>query len=437
MSHARETGLWPRTLLWLVSLSSFFFISYGFANYITSLRSNVESVVFQWEHFIPLWSWTIVPYWSIDVLYGLAILLASTKIELDTLGRRLLTAQIICVTCFLLFPLHFTFNRPALDGVFGTLFDLLMGFDKPFNQAPSLHITLLIILWVFYSHYIKGCWRWLLHGWFFLIGLSVLTTWQHHFFDIPTGVLAGCLCIWLWPEGIASPFQSRRWPKQWRLSCLYALSACIALGIGLYCGGLWLWLCWLSTSLFLVSLNYSLIGAIGFQKLSDGRFSIPVFLLYLPYFVGAWLNSRLWTRNSNKADCILENIYLGRMPTQAAINQYQFIGVVDLCAELPMTCTLNHYSLIPVLDLTIPPESIFDKAVSIIDSYQKEGAVLVCCALGYSRSVQAIIAWLLWSRRAGTINEAIAIVKKVRPTIVISQAQQENLEKWWVNSCEQ
>jgi hypothetical protein len=32
-----------------------------------------------------------------------------------------------------------------------------------------------------------------------LIGVSVLTTWQHHFFDIPTGLWLGCFVVWLFP----------------------------------------------------------------------------------------------------------------------------------------------------------------------------------------------------------------------------------------------
>lgn len=432
MGYKREAGLWPRTLLWLVGLSCFFFISYGIANYITSLRGDVGSIVFDWERFVPLWAWTIVPYWTIDVLYGLAILLACTKQELDTLGRRLLCAQIICVSCFLLFPLRFAFERPQLEGVFGTLFDLLMGFDKPFNQAPSLHITLLVVLWVFYSQHIKGYWRWLLHGWFFLIGLSVLTTWQHHFFDVPTGVLAGCLCVWLWPDNRLSPLLTRMLPQQWKLSFIYTVTACVIALLSIYLGGLWLWLCWFSVALLLVAFCYGLVGAAGFQKQSNGRFSLPVFLLYMPYFIGAWINSRIWTRNNHQADCVLGNVYLGRIPCPSTIEQYQFEGVVDLCAELPMLCTLKQYSVIPVLDLTIPPISVFDQAVKVIDDYQQSGRVLVCCALGYSRSAQVVVAWLLWSKQANTIDEALEILKRARSTVVISQAQQQNLNAWWV-----
>ena len=209
----RPRGLWKRAVLWLLLLAPLFFGTYGFATWATAQRAEVGSVVFGWEHLIPLWPWTIVPYWSIDLLYGLSLLACATKRELDTHGRRLLTAQAIAVTCFLLFPLRFSVDRPAQDGVFGWMFDVLMGFDKPFNQAPSLHITLLVVLWVCFAAHSRGIWKLLVHGWFALIGLSVLTTWQHHFVDLPTGVLAGWLCVWLWPDQGPSPLARGRGTK--------------------------------------------------------------------------------------------------------------------------------------------------------------------------------------------------------------------------------
>jgi hypothetical protein len=83
-----------------------------------------------------------------------------------------------------------SFERPVADGIFGTMFDLLMGFDRPFNQIPSLHIALAVILWALYARKVTGLARILLDVWFMLIGASVLTTYQHHFIDIPTGFAA-------------------------------------------------------------------------------------------------------------------------------------------------------------------------------------------------------------------------------------------------------
>src|SRR5690606_16377437 len=154
---------WRRALGWLAFLAPFFFASYGLATWVTSQRDDVGSLVFAWESQMPFWAWTIVPYWSIDLLYGLSLFLCLTRLELDRHALRLLAAQLVAVACFLLWPLRFTFSRPEMDGVFGLLFEILGAFDKPFNQAPSLHIALLVILWVCYARHVQGPWRWLLH----------------------------------------------------------------------------------------------------------------------------------------------------------------------------------------------------------------------------------------------------------------------------------
>jgi membrane-associated phospholipid phosphatase len=69
----------------------------------------------------------------------------------------------------------------------------------PFNQAPSLHIATTIILLDLYSRTLP---RWTLPAtivWSLLVSASVLTTYQHHFIDVPTGFLLGLLCVWMWP----------------------------------------------------------------------------------------------------------------------------------------------------------------------------------------------------------------------------------------------
>lgn len=282
-------------MLWLLLLGPLFFASYGFANWLTQQRSDVGSLVFAWESQTPLWPWTIVPYWSIDLLYGLSFLPPSSRREMDRHALRLLSAQLICVACFLLWPLRFTFERPELGGAFGWMFDVLMGFDKPFNQAPSLHIALLVVIWVMFAQHTRGLLlRGLMHGWMALIGLSVLTTWQHHFIDVPTGVLAGLLCVWLWPQEGVSPllgWQTTRALQRWRLALRYAFGAALCSALAVSIGGAGLWLLWPATALLLVALNYLGIGQAGFQKQADGRLNLAARWLYAPYLLGAWINS--------------------------------------------------------------------------------------------------------------------------------------------------
>ncbi|HNE01001.1 MAG TPA: serine/threonine protein phosphatase, partial [Plasticicumulans sp.] len=78
-----EARPWPRALLWLAVLGPLFFLSYGAANWLASRRAGVGSLVFDWEHAIPFWPWTILPYWSIDLLYALPLFVCTTRRELD------------------------------------------------------------------------------------------------------------------------------------------------------------------------------------------------------------------------------------------------------------------------------------------------------------------------------------------------------------------
>jgi len=87
--------LWKPGLAWLLVLGPLFFLSYGFANHQAAGTAGVPSIVFDWERHIPLWPWTILPYWSIDFFYGLSLLICTTRLELTRHGLRLLTAQVL------------------------------------------------------------------------------------------------------------------------------------------------------------------------------------------------------------------------------------------------------------------------------------------------------------------------------------------------------
>ena len=438
MSVPREPGLIGRGVLWLLLLGPLFFISYGLSNSFTAQRDDVGSLVFAWERHVPLWPWTIIPYWSIDLLYGLSFLVPRTRGEMDRHALRLLSAQLICIVCFLLWPLRFTFERPELDGVFGWLFDVLMGFDKPYNQAPSLHIALLVVIWAMFARHTRGVLlRGLLHVWMVLIGLSVLTTWQHHFIDLPTGALAGFLCLWLWPREGPSPLHLTRLPDtpgRYRLAWRYALGAALLAGAAFVLKGGWLWLLWPGLAALMVALNYLLFGAGGFQKRADGTQACAVRWLLAPYLAVAWINSRLWTRRHPHADEVCDGVFLGRLPARG--EAAAFAAVVDLCAELPIKVLPGqHYRSLPSLDLVAPEQALCREAATAIETLRGHGPLLVCCALGYSRSACAVAAWLLLSGRCADVAAAETLIRRARPGVVLHPAHRRQLERLQPGAC--
>ena len=419
--HVVAERPWRRAIAWLAVLAPLFFISYGFANWIAAQRSTVPSIVFDWEHAIPFWPWTIVPYWIIDLLYGLSLFVCTSRRELDIHAKRLLTAQVAAVFCFIAFPYRFTFERPAVDGAFGFLFDVLLGFDRPFNQIPSLHIALAVILWVLYASKVSRAGRFIVDAVFLLICASVLTTYQHHFIDIPTGFALGWLCVWLWPNDARQQpsFAWSRDPHRMRIAAFYLLGAVTVVAIATAIEGVALWLFWPALSLGLVALIYAAVGANGFQKGDDGGLSLATRWLLAPYLAGAWVNSRWWTRVYPAPSHLADAVWIGRTPTRREMTASPFATLVDLTAELSVTPGARTLAVFPVLDLTTPSRETLTSAANAIERLRKQGPVLVCCALGYSRSACAAAAWLLATGRATSVDAAVAMIRAARANVVL------------------
>jgi hypothetical protein len=412
---------WGRAALWLAGLAPLFYATYGFSNWAASLRPDVPSIVFDWERSIPFLGWTIIPYWSINAFYGASLFVCRDRRELDTHGRRLLTIQLLCILCFLAVPLRFSFPRPDVGGgVPGFLFDALLSFDKPYNQAPSLHIALLVILWDLYSRHTSGVPRRLLDLWFLLIGASVLTTYQHHFIDIPTGAVAGLACLWVWPWNGRSPLAGARLRtgRSARLAAAYAAGAVAFGALALALGGAGLWLFWPAAALLLVSANYAAFGADGFQKDAMGLATPAAFWLFGPHRWAAWINSRVWTCHAPDPVPVQDGVWLGRMPGPRVAAR--FAGTVDLAAEL-LPPRGARVSAFPTLDLVAPDPGLLAEAALAIEQIRRGGPVLVCCALGYSRSAAAVAAWLLSTGRAPDVETAAATVRSARATIVLDR----------------
>jgi len=412
-----------RAALWLLFLGPFFFATYNFANWLASQHGQVASIVFDWEKHIPFIPWTIIPYWVIDAFYAVSLFICASRQELDAHGKRLLVAQIVAVVCFIAFPLHFSFERPETGGLSGELFTALSSFDQPYNQAPSLHIALLVLLWELYRRHLPRLFLWPFHLLAILILVSVLTTYQHHFIDIPTGALLGWICVWLWPLHEAPVYAAAKWNKNrraWRIAGYYSVGAAVLVAVAFIFAGAWLWLLWPAVSFLLVALNYSILGSRGFQKDSAGRISLAAKWLFAPYMLGALLNSLWWTRGQAKSVLIMDGVHIGRMPSSRDLKSSHFVAIIDLTAEFTRPNVDIPWHAIPCLDLLTPAPESLTEAAALIDRFQRQGEVLVVCALGYSRSALAITAWMLQSHRARNIDDALAIIRQQRPRVVIN-----------------
>ena len=320
------------------------------------------------------------------------------------------------MTCFILLPLRAVYTKPDTSGMIGFMFDALGSFDKPFNQAPSLHIALVLIIWDHWRARFHGLGLTLWHLWCVLIGLSVLTTFQHHFIDIPTGLLLGFFALWFFPD---AGFQHLKTfdtitPKRRKIGVFYALGAltlllCAILGFPL--SPLSLFWIWPSLSFAIVAAAYLGLGVGLFQKQGDGSASLASYFLLMPYRLAARMNAWLWTRRIAPSAQVLDDVYLGRFPKESEIKD--FAAVIDMTGEMiaPKHENVNWNSF-PVLDLTTPPKQALNNAAQAIQMTHESGKVLVCCALGFQRSAAAIALWLVRSGRANNATEAIIILRK-------------------------
>ena len=297
---------------------------------------------------------------------------------------------------------------------------------KPFNLAPSLHIAIVILLGAVYVRHVPWPWRGAVYVWGFLIGLSTLTAYQHHFFDIPTGAMLGVFCLWALPDGRSSPLRGLSLTRDRRrlgLAAAYTTAGTLLVTLAWGLGGVAWWLLWPALSAWLVAAAYAGVGPALFGKDDRGRMVPSAHVMLWPYLVAAKVNAALWTRGLPQSP-VAAGVSLGRVGEARASA-----SVVDLTAELPRPGPHDDWHCVPTLDLVHPSALVLAEASRSIEQRVAAGReVLVCCALGMSRSAAAVATWLVMSGRAAGVDEALAMVRAARPRVVLGAGHRAAIE---------
>jgi hypothetical protein len=195
---------------------------------------------------------------------------------------------------------------------------------------------------------------------------------------------------------------------------------------------------WLAVDFGLLSAAYGGAGSRILLKQKNGvrkKWAWPVFAPYFLFNEVTFLLFRLLDRRPPYAR-IVHNLYLGRRMTSREARRLRVLrwrAILDLAAEFEEVAWLRRekfYRSLPVLDAMAPDGGALSATVDWLAKRVAEGPVFVHCALGHGRSATLVVAYLLASGEAPTIEDAIALVRAQRPGIGLSARQREALDEY-------
>ncbi len=408
--------LWPA--LWRLALAGAIFVGvYGACNAYTATRPDVGIWMWEWERHIPFVPEMIVPYWTLDLFFIGSFFICASKVELNLLTKRLITVTLLSGLCFLLFPLKMGVPRPEPHGWTAPLFHALYHNDLPYNLAPSLHISLRSLIWVFYGAHLTGGLRRIAKFWFMLIGISTLLVWQHHVIDVATGFLMG----WFVTVLIRDPrLPDTRTPSR-KLALRYGAGAAVCAGLAF----LWFGFAWPAVALGIFSLAYA-TGRASLLGKQNGCLSPSSEWCLLPVILVAMIYQRKWLNSQPAFHEISPGVIFGRKPsaTEAAtLTSSGKLAVLDLTAESNAPSAFREnafYFSLPLLDLVPPSPDKIQVALDYIKDQRKQGrSVFIHCQLGLQRSATIAAHWLVENGGKPDLEAAFVSIRNLNPSIVV------------------
>lgn len=371
-----------------------FMIGYNYSAWHVSKLEKVSSFVFDFdfEKYIPFLPWTIIPYMTSGLFFCSVFFFCNTKEQLKVLTQRMLFVTIVAGICFLLFPLKFSLQRPEVNNsIFGYSFQFLTTFDSPFNQAPSLHIVYAFIFWSVFRNLKK--WRIFLMIWLVAIGISTLTTYQHHLIDIVTGTILAHISF------IVFPYQKNNFLyRNFQVANFYFLLGWIIVSVSLllykFSNEFWLILLWPALIMIIVGYQYQK-NNIHFLKDNSGNIPFYKKLFYFPYSLIYWIFWKFLRKNKKPLE-ILPNIYISSKPSKEDLKYFEInknTFIYDLSAEIEENSEIKEkstYFSVPFLDIgTLDIDQTKKLITKITENYHqlpKDGKILIHCTMGYTRS---------------------------------------------------
>ena len=208
-----------------------------------------------------------------------------------------------------------------------------------------------------------------------------------------------------------------------RIGSYYAAGAAVVLLMGAI---FWPWgvlLLWPAIALGIMAIAYFRAGPIVFHK-TKGKLPWSTRFVLAPCLLGQYLSLLYYRSQCRSWDKVTPQIWIGgKLGSRSAKTAVSsgVVSVLDLSAEFSEAKPFRkiNYRNIPVLDLTAPTQAQLMEMSQFIGNHSRHGAVYVHCKIGYSRSAAAVAAYLIMSGKVKTAEEAFAMIRRVRPSIVI------------------
>ncbi|PXX39733.1 phosphatase PAP2 family protein [Undibacterium pigrum] len=361
-----------------------FALCYLTANALAQHLGVKRHAVLPFEAGIPFLQWMILPYLSSGLFFCLAFFMVSSQDQLRLLSQRLLLATVLAAFVFVLYPLQFSWPRPAISSAWcAYLYDYLAMMDKPYNQLPSLHVTYCVLFWTALREHVRPApLRIALAAWLLLTAISTLFTYQHHLLDVLAGLLLAGFCILLVTPKKTEP----------QVAFYYLIFASLFLITGVIASHN-LFTLYIACSLLLVSLAYYRRDRYFLHK-HKGQHPWWIWLMYAPYLIGYQLTwyAVVWRERRKPVIIKLtEQLLVGRRLSAREARQLPpNCSIIDLANELSETPALrkHDYWHYPLLDLATPTNAAMDEILQRLREEITAGkTVYLHCAMGYSRCI--------------------------------------------------
>ncbi|WP_083535153.1 phosphatase PAP2 family protein [Chryseobacterium kwangjuense] len=411
-----------------------FMVVYNFAAWYTSTLEKVPSFVFDFETYIPFLPWTIIAYMTSGIFFCLVFFFCTDKEQLKVLTKRMLFVTVIAGLCFIAFPLKFSLQKPPVEEFFLNYpYQFLKIFDSPFNQSPSLHIAYAFIFWTVFSR-IKR-YRTLLMLWLLFLGISTLTTYQHHCIDILSGTVLAHAGFIIFPYR-KNDFHYRNF----YIANFYFLFGWILVSAALLMNHFhhysWLLMLWPALMFILIGNHYQK-NNVYFLKDKKGNIPSGKKIFYAPYILIYHIFWKFLRKNKKPLE-IAPRIYISSRPDRKDLFNFEINNdtlVYDLSAEmeeLPDLRNKSSYHSFPFLDIgTFDIGETQELIREITENYKKlpaDGKIFIHCTMGFTRST--IIGILVMKNILSLpVDEAVTTMKGIHKNAVIHPYLKDFLKK--------